>query len=110
MTSIVPPQTLGVIEARERLPQILEEFRRGSQAPVFIGSRRRTEAVIIPVDSYQRQDVTNRTKAAASALGSIRAEGGTPTPSAAAIVEQWTRGEMSTEAMKQQIYALHRVI
>ncbi len=107
MTSAVPPQTLGVIEARERLPQILEEFRRGSQAPVFIGSHRRTEAVIIPVGSYQRQDVAGRANALNSALGSLRAEGLTPSSALAAIMTQWTRGEISDKEMEQHVDALY---
>jgi hypothetical protein len=108
MTAAYIPHTLGVIEARERLPQILDDFRHGSRTPVFIGARRRTEAVIIPVDSFE-ENFASRTKAAASALGSIRAEGGNPTSAAAAILERWTQGEISNEQMKQQIYALHGV-
>src|SRR5262249_4629196 len=45
-------ETLSVREAREQLPRVLERFRNGDRTPVGVGSHRKTEAVMIPVEVY----------------------------------------------------------
>ena len=50
------PDVLPVGEVREALSKVLATFRReGRDArPVFFGSRRRPEAVIIPIDLFEQ--------------------------------------------------------
>lgn len=49
------PDVLPVAEARESLSKVLDRFRRqGRDArPVFFGSRRQAEAVIIPMELFE---------------------------------------------------------
>ena len=49
------PEVLPVAQARESLSKVLESFRRqGRDArPVFFGSRRQAEAVIIPMGLFE---------------------------------------------------------
>lgn len=49
------PEVMPVAEARESLSRVLNGFReRGRDAaPVFIGSRRKAEAVIMPVQLFE---------------------------------------------------------
>jgi hypothetical protein len=49
------PDVLPVAEARESLSKVLDRFRRqGRDArPVFFGSRRQAEAVIIPIGLFE---------------------------------------------------------
>ena len=42
-----------------------------------------------------------RVQAAASALGSVRAEGGQPGPEVEALLAAWGRGELPTEVLTQ---------
>lgn len=42
-----------------------------------------------------------RARAAASALGSVRAEGGEPGEEVQALLEAWARGEVSTEGLAE---------
>jgi hypothetical protein len=50
------PEVLPVGEARETLSKVLANFRRDGRdaRPVFFGSRRRAEAVIIPIDLFEQ--------------------------------------------------------
>jgi prevent-host-death family protein len=43
---------ISVAEARSGLSQTLKRFRQGDREPVTIGSHRKPEAVILPVDDY----------------------------------------------------------
>jgi hypothetical protein len=45
-------ETLSVREAREQLPRVLERFRNGDRTPVGVGSHRKTEAVMVPVEVF----------------------------------------------------------
>jgi hypothetical protein len=50
------PDVLPVGEVREALSKVLATFRRDGRdaRPVFFGSRRRPEAVIIPIDLFEQ--------------------------------------------------------
>jgi prevent-host-death family protein len=53
MSSLAPkPQVISVADARIGLSQTLRRFRQGEREPVVIGSHRKPEAVILPVDDY----------------------------------------------------------
>ncbi|MFE9574877.1 hypothetical protein ACFYO1_00690 [Nocardia sp. NPDC006044] len=99
-------ETLSVREAREQLSVLLDRFRHGDRAPVGVGAHRKTEAVMVPVEVFEEL-TAERTRAQAMAMGSIRAEGVEPTADAQAIVERWTRGEITTAQMRELGRRLH---
>jgi PHD/YefM family antitoxin component YafN of YafNO toxin-antitoxin module len=95
---------LSVREARERLPSLLERFREGDRTPVFLGSHRRTEAVMLSIETYN--ELTDRRRSAvAQATASVRAEGLEPSAEAQEIIDRWTRGEINAEEMEQRLAA-----
>jgi hypothetical protein len=100
-------EVLSVREAREQLPSLLERFRTGDRTPVFLGSHRKTEAVMIPADVYH--ELTSRDNAAAQALASLRAEGMVVSDRAKIIIDRWVHGELDTDEMERQVKALHGI-
>jgi hypothetical protein len=96
---------LSVREAREQLPSLLERFRQGDRKPVFLGSHRKTEAVMIPVEVYE--ELTQRDSAVAQALASLRAEGLKTTAGFNLIIDEWLHGRIDTDEMERRVKALH---
>ncbi len=99
-------ETLSVREAREQLPRLLARFRGGDRSVVGVGSHRKTEAVVVPVEVYDEL-VAVRTQTVTDAAASLRAEGLASSEGADAIAERWARGEISTEQLRLQIRGLH---
>jgi PHD/YefM family antitoxin component YafN of YafNO toxin-antitoxin module len=99
---------LSVREAREQLPSLLDRFRQGDRRPVFLGSRRRTEAVMLPVEVYN-EITEERAKSAAQALASLRVEGFVPRVDVQVVTERWIHGEITNEEMREQVRALYGV-
>ena len=95
-------ETLSVREAREQLPSVLERFRNGDRTPVGVGSHRRMEAIVIPVQVFDEL-ISERTRAVSAAAASVRAEGLTPDPSIELIVRRWAVGELTTDEMRDQV-------
>jgi prevent-host-death family protein len=53
MSSLAPEShVVSVADARIGLSQTLKRFRQGEREPVIVGSHRKPEAVILPVDDY----------------------------------------------------------
>jgi PHD/YefM family antitoxin component YafN of YafNO toxin-antitoxin module len=100
-------ETLSVREARELLPSLLDRFRNGDRQPVFLGSHRRTEAVMLPVEVYDEL-MAQRRNAANQSLASLRLEGYTPNPAVEMIVERWVRGEITDGELERQVQALYQ--
>jgi PHD/YefM family antitoxin component YafN of YafNO toxin-antitoxin module len=102
-------ETLSVREAREMLPTVLDRFRNGDRTPVGVGSHRKTEAVMLPVEVYDEflALLAERAAAVADAIGSVRAEGLTPSGGAKEILDRWSRGEISEARMYELIEQLH---
>ena len=99
---------LSVREARERLPSLLERFRGGDRTPVFLGSHRRTEAVMLSIDTYH--ELTNRRRnAVAQATASTGAEGLEPSTQAEAIIDRWVHGEIDAQEMEQELAAIYGI-
>ncbi|MEV4108499.1 antitoxin VbhA family protein [Nonomuraea sp. NPDC049695] len=99
-------ETLSVREAREQLPRVLERFRKGDRTPVGVGSHRKTEAVMVPVEVFDEL-TAERAKSLTEAAASVRAEGLTVGAEAEAITERWARGEISTAHMRELVRRLH---
>jgi PHD/YefM family antitoxin component YafN of YafNO toxin-antitoxin module len=104
---------LTIRETREQLSQVLQRFRHGDREPVFVGSRRHTEAVVLPVQVYDEllaaHERAVRAQAVANATGSLRAEGLQASQAAESISARWAAGDISTAEMRGQIRALHGV-
>ncbi|HZM75105.1 MAG TPA: antitoxin VbhA family protein [Candidatus Limnocylindrales bacterium] len=99
-------ETLSVREAREQLPTVLERFRRGDRTPVGVGSHRKTEAVMVPVEVFDEL-TAERSRALAQAAASVRAEGLAVSAEVDAIMQSWTRGEVGTAEMRKRIRDLY---
>jgi len=99
-------ETLSVREAREQLPTVLDRFRKGDRTPVGVGSHRKTEAVMVPVEVYDEL-TAERADAVAQATASLRAEGLTASSDVDVIMSRWSRGEISTTDMRSQVRDLY---
>ena len=99
-------ETLSVREAREQLSSMLERFRRGDRTPVGVGSHRKTEAVMVPVEVFDEL-TAERVRSLADASGSLRAEGLVASADVQAITERWARGEISTSQMRDMVRRLY---
>jgi PHD/YefM family antitoxin component YafN of YafNO toxin-antitoxin module len=104
MTMLI--ETLSVREAREQLPSVLERFRGGDRTPVGVGSRRRTEAVMVPVEVFDEL-TAERAQAVIEAAASLRAEGLEADVDVTTITDRWARGEISTTQMRELIRRLY---
>lgn len=99
-------ETLSVREAREQLPTVLDRFRNGDRTPVGVGSHRKTEAVMVPVEVFDEL-TAERSRSLADAAGSLRAEGLEASAGARHITERWARGEITAAQMRSLIMELH---
>ncbi|WP_173158117.1 antitoxin VbhA family protein [Phytohabitans suffuscus] len=99
-------ETLSVREAREQLPSVLERFRQGDRTPVGVGSHRKTEAVMVPVEVFDEL-TAERAGSLTQAAASIRAEGLTVGAEVESITERWARGEISTVRMRELVRQLY---
>lgn len=99
-------ETLSVREAREQLPSVLERFRKGDRTPVGVGSHRKTEAVMVPVEVFDEL-TAERTRSLSQATASVRAEGLAASADVDAITERWARGEISTAQMRELVRQLY---
>jgi PHD/YefM family antitoxin component YafN of YafNO toxin-antitoxin module len=101
-------ETLSVRETREQLPTVLERFRNGDRTPVGVGSHRKTEAVMIPVEVFEEL-TAERASSVAQAAASVRAEGLSMSIEAEAIADRWARGEITAQEMRELIRKLHGI-
>jgi Antitoxin VbhA len=87
---------------------VLDRFRNGDRIPEGVGSHRKTEAVMVPVEVYDEL-IAERSGSMDQAAGSLRAEGLTASPEATVITEQWASGEITTREMRQLVRRLHGI-
>ena len=102
-----PEVVLGVAEARQRLPELLHDIRQGRADPVYFGSHRRPEAVVLSVEIYDEL-TGRRTHTVADAAGSLRAEGLEPTRVGAELARRYSRGEITAAQLEAMLLAYHR--
>jgi len=98
-------ETLSVREAREQLPTVLARFREGDRTPVGVGAHRKMEAIIVPVEVFDDL-IATRTRALASARGSLRAEGLVAPSEAEEVMNRWANGEISNAQMRRFVRRL----
>lgn len=100
-------EVLGVAEARKQLPELLADIRRGSSEPVFLGSHRRVEGVLLSADVYDELR-GSRQRAVDDAVGSLRAEGLRPSSVASDLAQRYAEGQITAAQMEAMLLAYHR--
>ncbi|GAA1351606.1 type II toxin-antitoxin system Phd/YefM family antitoxin [Streptomyces beijiangensis] len=94
------PEVVTVSDARTGLSRLLAELSAaGTEAePVLIGAHRKPQAVLLSVEMYERLvGRYGRQSAAASAAGSLRAEGLVASAGAEGDVAEYVRGEATAD-------------
>lgn len=95
---MLPAEVLSFREFRASLAATLKRVREPGAAPVFVGSHRKAEAVVMSVSQYRELiDATERREAVEEALASVRAEGLEPGPEALELLEAIAAGDMDEE-------------
>jgi hypothetical protein len=87
---------------------VLERFRKGDRTPVGVGSHRKTEAVMVPVEVFDEL-TAERARSLSQAVASVRAEGLEVGAEVQAVTERWVRGEISTAQMREHVRRLYDV-
>jgi hypothetical protein len=100
-------EVLGVAEARKLLPELLADIRRGSCEPVFLGSHRRVEGVLLSADVYDELR-GSRKRAVDDAVGSLHAEGLRPSSVASDLAQRYAEGQITAAQMEAMLLAYHR--
>jgi prevent-host-death family protein len=103
------PEVMSVSEFRAGLAEALKRVQDPEGDPVFVGSHRKPEAVVMSVAQYERlTDAAAWREAAEDSLASVRAEGLEPSPEARAVLEQVAAGRLSEEQAIMQLVQRHR--
>jgi prevent-host-death family protein len=103
-----PAQVLSVTEFRAGLAGELRRVQAPDSDPVFVGSHRKPQAVVMSVSHYERLvDAAAWREAVEEALASVRVEGGEPTPEGRAVLEAVTAGRLSEEQAVTQLVQRH---
>ena len=85
---MVLPEVLSVREFRAELAATLKRVQDADAGPVFVGSHRKAEAVVMSVAQYQElTEAAERSDAVADALASVRAEGLEPSEDGLAMLD-----------------------
>jgi prevent-host-death family protein len=99
---VVVPEVLSVREFRAGLAATVARVSAGE--PVFVGSHRKPEVVVMSVEQYEQLvRAAQSREAVAEALASVRAEGLEPSVETLAALEQVARGEVSDDDVLEQL-------
>ena len=102
-------EVLSVREFRAGLTGIIDEINSDHGAPVFVGAHRKPEAVLMSVSQYQAlQDATERQRAVAEALASVRAEGLEPSPQDLLLLADLASGARPVGEVQAEFLARYR--
>lgn len=103
------PEVLSVREFRSELAATLKRVQGSEGGPVFVGSHRKPEAVVMSVSQYQELlGAAERRDAVAEALASVRAEGLEPSAEGLELLEAIAAGRMSTDDARDHTLARYR--
>ncbi len=106
---VLVPVVMSFREFRAGLAGVLDQVRRSPGAAVFVGSHRRAEAVLVSVEQYEALlEASERQRAVAAALASVRAEGLEPGPEDLVLFAQVAAGEMTTDELRERILARYQ--
>lgn len=100
-SAVRPPEVLSFREFRAGLAAALRRVQAG---PVFVGSHRKAQAVVMSVQQYQELvEASQRREAVSEALASVRAEGVEPSPPARALLTAVADGELTEEQAVERL-------
>lgn len=100
------PEVLSFREFRTALSATLKRVQEPDAEPVFVGSHRKPEAVVMSVSRYRDLiDAAARRADVAEALASVRAEGLEPGPEGLALLDGVAEGRFTTGEARDQILA-----
>lgn len=100
------PAVMSFREFRAGLAGALDQVRRSPGAVVFVGPHRRAEAVLVSVEQYEALlEASERQRAVAAALASVRAESLEPGTEDLALFASVAAGEMTTDELRERILA-----
>jgi prevent-host-death family protein len=103
------PEVMSVSEFRAGLAAALKRVQDSEAEPVFVGSHRKPEAVVMSVAQYERlTDAAAWREAAEDSLGSVRAEGLEPSSEARELLDHVAAGRMSEEQAIARLVQRHR--
>ena len=103
------PEVLSVREFRAELAATLKRVQDADAGPVFVGSHRKAEAVVMSVTQYQELvDAAERRDAVAEALASVRAEGLEPGEDGLSMLDAIAAGRISTTEARERTLARYR--
>jgi prevent-host-death family protein len=108
-SGMVLPEVLSVREFRAELAATLKRVQDTDAGPVFVGSHRKAEAVVMSVAQYQElTEAAERRDAVAEALASVRAEGLEPSEDGLAMFDAIAAGRLSTAEARERTLARYR--
>lgn len=103
------PRVLSFREFRQALAATLKQVQEPGADPVFVGTHRKPEAVLMSVSRYEELlTAAERRADVAEALASVRAEGLEPGHEGLALLEEVAAGRMDTEHARQRVLARYR--
>lgn len=97
-------------ELRAELAGLVKRVAEPGVGPVFVGSHRKPEAVLMSIEQYEQlhQLAEARRSAVAEALASVRAEGLEPSPEGLDRLDAVAEGRMSPDEAVAQALAPYR--
>jgi PHD/YefM family antitoxin component YafN of YafNO toxin-antitoxin module len=102
--SVSVPVVMSFREFRAGLAGVLDRVRQSPGAAVFVGSHRRAEAVLVSVEQYEALlEASERQRAVAAALASVRAEGLKPSAEDLTLFVDVATGQMTTDELRDRI-------
>lgn len=103
-----PQEVLSFRELRAGLAATLKRVQEPGSGPVFVGSHRRPEAVVMSLSHYQELvAAAERRDAVAEALASVRAEGLEPSADGLALLEAIAAGTLDEDDAIEQLRQRH---
>ncbi len=103
------PEVLSFREFRTALSATLKRVQEPDADPVFVGSHRKPEAVLLSVSRYwELVESATRRADVAEAVASVRAEGVEPGPEGLALLDGVAEGHLTTEQARERILSRYQ--
>jgi PHD/YefM family antitoxin component YafN of YafNO toxin-antitoxin module len=103
------PAVMSFREFRAGLAGVLDRVRQSPGAAIFVGSHRRAEAVLVSVEQYEALlEASERQRAVAAALASVRAEGLEPSAGDLTLFVNVAAGQMTTDELRDRVLARYQ--
>jgi PHD/YefM family antitoxin component YafN of YafNO toxin-antitoxin module len=104
-----PPEVLSFREFRAGLAATFKQVQEPDAEPVYVGAHRRPEAVVMSVAHYRDLvEASERRRAMAEAVASVRAEGLAPSAEDSLLLDAVSAGHLSTDELRQLVVARYR--